>query len=138
MNILTARLSNAEGSVVEASTAEAGNVLIPVSGPDHSGGWQVVYGKWLQQGGQVRPFVEPVRESSEAFMLRHGFGIFQLLDLKDLEDKLRAASIEIPVKALSLRAWIDSVRASYFSNEPPGNPPHSYQEVVQETLQKLS
>jgi hypothetical protein len=47
MNIFAARYSNPQKSVANATTDIAGEVAVPLTGKDFSGGWQPVLWAWM-------------------------------------------------------------------------------------------
>lgn len=140
MTIQSAIFANAEQSAIFLNTAEEGRILITITGDDISGGWRALYDQWTQSGGTVSAYIAPDSpvESMEAFMARNGFGVFQLLDLKDMEDKLRALSLELPTKSAAVRTWIDSTRLSFATGQSLAQPPYPYEEVAAEVLQLLN
>lgn len=97
---------------------------------------------WVMQdippAPEPEPEPEPTAPTVESFATMQGYGAFQLIDLKDMEDKLHAASIEIPTKAAAVRAWVDSVRLAFATAQTPANAPHSYEEVLAEVLPILN
>lgn len=139
MTIKNAKFANISSTAILLQTAERGAVLISTEGPDHSGGWREVYQTWLQNGGAVAEYEPPqITETIESFAIRNGYGVFELLNLKDMEDALRAASVEIPPKAAALREWINSTRQAFALGQTPQNAPYTYAEIQAEIIAILN
>lgn len=58
--ITSARVTCPGGTAVVATTVEAGDILIPLDGPDVSGGWREPYQAWRADGGVPEPWTAPV------------------------------------------------------------------------------
>ncbi len=140
MTIISAKFANMEETAVILQTGEAGAVALDLMGSgDNSGGWRTIFEEWIQNGGAVAEYEPPqITETIESFAARNGYGVFELLNLKDMEDALRAASVEIPPKAAAVREWINSTRQAFALGQAPQNAPHSYAEVQAEIIAILN
>ena len=137
MTIVSAKFANSQRSVVEAKTVEAGAVLVPIEGPDFSGGWQEVYLAWAGAHETVA-YVEPVRvRSAVEHFAAFGFDAFALLNLSDVERKLSSLSIDLPPKFAATRAWINAVQVAYAAGETLPDAPCRLPEVLEEILPLL-
>lgn len=139
MTISSAKFTNPACMAVVLSTVEAGSVLVFLEGDDFSGGWRAAYDTWIQGGGAVEEYEAPEapRQSLEDFISANGYTVLSLINLKDIEDKLRAASVDLPAKSAAVRSWISSVQVAYAQGGDLPSAPHSYQEVLTELLPYL-
>lgn len=139
MTITTAKFANAENTFVVLSTLEAGLILLFLDQENLSGGWRHAYDVWLQEGGTVEEYEAPAlpRQSLEDFILANGYTVLSMINLKDIEDKLRAANVELSTKSAAVRSWISSVQVAYAQGADLPLAPHSYEEVLTELLPYL-
>lgn len=61
MNIFSARYCSQDKSTAVVSTDIAGDVGVPLSGPDFSGGWQSVLWAWMTTN-RIQPYEEETPE----------------------------------------------------------------------------
>ncbi len=137
MKILSAKYANADRSVVEVQTVESGAVLVPLDGPDFSGGWQEVYLAWAGLH-ETAAYFEPVRTRTVVeHFTTFGFDAFALLNLSDVERKFSVQSVDLPPKFAATRAWINAVQVAYAAGETLPDAPCRLPEVLEEILPLL-
>lgn len=132
MTILSAKYANSERSVVEAQTVESGAVLVPLSGPDFSGGWQAVYSAWAQSN-ETAAYVELVRSRSVSeHLAAFGFDAIALVNLLDTAAKFAAQGVPLPPKCAATREWINAAQLAYASGQTLPDAPYTLPEILAE------
>ncbi len=132
MKILFAKFANADCSVVELRTVEAGAVLVPLDGPDVSGGWQEVYAAWAQ-GNETDAYVEPIQtRSASEHLAAFGFDAIALVNLLDIQTRFAATGIPLPEKCAATRSWITAAQVAYASGQALPDAPYTLPELLNE------
>lgn len=132
MTILSAKYANAGRSAVEALTVESRGVLVPLAGPDFSGGWQAVYSEWVQKN-ETAAYIEPVQTRSVFdHLASFGFDAIALVNLLDTEAKFAAQGVPLPEKCAATRAWINAAQVAYASGQTLPDAPFTLPELLAE------
>ncbi|GAT35625.1 hypothetical protein TSACC_3696 [Terrimicrobium sacchariphilum] len=125
MTITSARYANVERSAVEVQTVEAGAVLVPLDGPDVSGGWRVMYSAWAQSN-ETTAYIAPVRSQSVSeHLAAFGFDAIALVNLLDTAAKFSAQGVPLPQKCAATREWINAAQLAYASGQTPPDAPYT-------------
>ncbi|GAT33301.1 hypothetical protein TSACC_21714 [Terrimicrobium sacchariphilum] len=132
MTITAAKYANAQRSIVEVQTLEAGAVLVPLDGPDVSGGWRDVLYRWVEFFSPD-PYIEPVQTRSVSeHLAAFGFDAIALVNLLDTAAKFAAQGVPLPPKCAATREWINAAQLAYASGQTLPDAPYTLPELLAE------
>lgn len=72
--------------------------------------------------------------SIDDHLSKFGYHAIGLLNLFDIENKMIAANMVIPEKAMAVRSWLNNVQISAAKGQALSDAPYSYSEILQEIL----